>query len=165
VVREDRPAVEGERCPEPSARLRRVESSTCHHHLKIAPDQCVRGRGLILSHAVARGAEWAWAAGYARYVPKMITGSCAAVVAWAGRIGADWPTRSAQLTPAGDGGQRRRDHGRGHAPNRKPSPVAAPSEPGARSSGAPGSSRLLSGTQEPVTALSEECVSLNNLPV
>ena len=27
-----------------------------------------------MSHAVARGAEWACAAGYARYVSKMITG-------------------------------------------------------------------------------------------
>jgi hypothetical protein len=51
----------------------------------------VRGRGLIVSHPVARGAEWACAAGDAKYVLKMVTGSCAAVVAWAGSIGAEWP--------------------------------------------------------------------------
>jgi hypothetical protein len=72
--------------------LRRVEPSTWRHHLKTAPDQCVRGRGLILSHPIARGAESAWAAGEAKYVPKMITGPCATVVAWAGRIGAGWRT-------------------------------------------------------------------------
>jgi hypothetical protein len=36
-----------------------------------------------VSHPVARGAERACAVGDAKYVPKMITGSCAAVVAWA----------------------------------------------------------------------------------
>jgi hypothetical protein len=35
-----------------------------------------------VSHAVARGADCAFAVGYAKYVPKMITGSCAAVVPW-----------------------------------------------------------------------------------
>jgi len=45
-----------------------------------------------VSHPVARGAEWACGAGDAEYVPKMITGPCAAVVAWADGIGAGWPT-------------------------------------------------------------------------
>jgi len=43
------------------------------------------GRGLIVSHPVAPGAECACAAGDAIYVPKMIMGSCPAVVAWAAR--------------------------------------------------------------------------------
>jgi hypothetical protein len=37
-----------------------------------------------LSHPVARGAGWASAAGDAKYVPKMIMGSCAEVVDWPG---------------------------------------------------------------------------------
>jgi hypothetical protein len=65
--------------------LRRVEPSPCRPPPEIAPDQCVRGRGLIVSDAAARGAGWAYAAGDARYVPKMIMVSCAAVVAWAAR--------------------------------------------------------------------------------
>ncbi len=38
-----------------------------------------------MAHAVARGAEWARAAGHAEYVPKMIMDSPAAVVAWLDR--------------------------------------------------------------------------------
>ncbi len=46
------------------------------------PDQRICPRRLILRHAIARGAEWACAAGYAKYMPKMIMGSRAAEVAW-----------------------------------------------------------------------------------
>ena len=45
-----------------------------------------------MSHPAARGAERACAAGDAKYVPTMITDSCAAVAAWAGSTGAGWPT-------------------------------------------------------------------------
>src|SRR5260221_4296540 len=83
-TREDRPAADGERCHEPSAQLAPGRIQHLAPPPEIAPDQRVRGRGLIVSHPVARGAEWACAAGYAKYVPKMITGSCAAVVPWPG---------------------------------------------------------------------------------
>src|SRR5258708_29185849 len=89
-TREDRPAAEGERCPAPSAQLAPGRIQHLAPPPEIAPDQRVRGRGLIVSHPVARGAERACAAGDARYEPKMITGSCATVVAWTGRIGAGW---------------------------------------------------------------------------
>jgi hypothetical protein len=67
---------------------------------------------VIVSDAVARGAGWACAAGYAKYVPKMIMGFVrrGGALAWADRIGAGrWtppdrpnsPTRPAQLTPGG----------------------------------------------------------------
>jgi len=51
-----------------------------------------------LSHPAARGAESACAAGCAKYAPKMITGSCATVLARAGSIGAG------RWTPPGPAG-------------------------------------------------------------
>src|SRR5260221_3864920 len=83
-TREDRPAAEGERCPAPSAQLAPVRIQHLAPAPEIAPGQRVRGRGLIVSHPVARGAERACAGGDARYAPKMIMGSCAAVVEWPG---------------------------------------------------------------------------------
>src|SRR5260221_7449732 len=58
--------------------LRRVESSTWRHHLNSPwPARTRPGADRVAS--AARGAEWACAAGDAKYMPKMITGSCAAL--------------------------------------------------------------------------------------
>ena len=54
-----------------------------------------------MSHPVARGADWACAAGDAKYVPKIIMSSCAGGggLAWTGRIGAGWWTLPGPVIP------------------------------------------------------------------
>ena len=61
-----------------------------------------------MPHAVARGAEWARAAGYAKYMPTMIMDSYPAVVAWLDR------SNRSKMVDAARAGRIHRRLGTGH---------------------------------------------------